>query len=228
MKVSLSVKLSNILILIFLVTIKTHVNLNPSSMKNKLSKKVDIKYQNITILDPDYYTEENYNTFSIRLFETKMGNRKCNPLRCYPPHGMCTEDGNTCKCLKGYLNPMKLDDKSYKDKYCSYKIKIQMTALVLEIVTFIGGDIYLEFYNYAVLKAICVLFLVITFWVQLPCRLCGFKDELDFECPPCYCLKTGTFILCIFGIVTWQISDVIKIFSYDAIDNNSMPLKYFP
>jgi len=177
------------------------------------------------ILNNNYfYNEDNYKTFPIRLFQTKFFEKKCNSKRCYPPYGICSEE-NTCKCLKGYLNHIKID-KSLTDKYCSYKMKNQILALSLELITFVGGNIYLGYVKYSLIKATCIITLLIVFLLELPCRICGFRDELDYKCSLCEFLKTGTFILFLFGIITWQLADMIKIFSDDAIDSNSMPLFY--
>jgi hypothetical protein len=114
-----------------------------------------------------------------------------------------------------------------KTKFCEYKIKSQLIAFLLEAFTFIGGDIYLEFYYYSIFKLIYLFFLFFILIFQIPCKYCGLRDLLNYTCVPCVYVKTGTIVISIFGIITWEIADLIRIMSYRSVDKNNMPLDYF-
>lgn len=179
---------------------------NSTSTKNKES------YQ--------FYSIDYYEAFSPRLFEAITDNQ-CNINRCSPPHGQCFE--HTCKCIKGYTNTYNVE----KDKFCGYKIKSQLIAFMLETFTFIGGDIYLGNNYYAFFKGLYIFIMILLFLFKIPCKHCGMRDLMDYTCAPCLCIKTGTLVICIFGIITWEIADLIRIMSYQATDSNHMPLEYF-
>ena len=172
------------------------------------------RYSNIT----EYYEGDYYDIFPKRLFEIKV--EKC-ANRCVLPFGKCL-DNHTCKCEKGYLNY-----NIHENSYCSYKQKYQIIAFILESLTLIGGDLYLKHYDYAMIKAGVICLIGFIFFFQFPCRLCGLRDLIQYKCLFCDCFKIGTFVISIFGIVVWQIADLIGIISYRAIDGNSMPLIYF-
>jgi hypothetical protein len=167
----------------------------------------------------EVYSSDYTQSFPLRLF--KMSGKRCNINRCFYPYGKC--ERNTCECFKGYLN--RFDKK--EAILCSYKMKSQLIAFLLEAFTLIGGDIYLEFYFYSALKGFTILFICLIFICKIPCKLCGARDMIDYTCMPCTCFKTGTLVICIFGIFTWEIADLIRIMSYKSLDNNNMPLDYF-
>jgi hypothetical protein len=165
--------------------------------------------------DPEYYKP-----FPIRLF--KIEHTKCKANRCYPPFGQCI-NSNTCECLKGYINSF-IKNKSH---FCLYGMKSQLFAFLLETFTLVGGEFYLGFYLYAIIKLTFITIFFLIFFYQIPCSQCGAKELLDRECVPCIWIKTGTIVISIFGIVSWNIADLLKIMSSNATDSNTMPLDYF-
>jgi hypothetical protein len=166
----------------------------------------------------EFFPNEYYKMFSPRLFEAQT---ECKNNRCTMPNGICAI--NTCKCLYGYVNSL---DKN-KTKYCAYKLKSQLWAFLLEAFTLIGGNIYLENYSYALFKGSCIFLICLIFLLEMPCRICGLRDCMDYTCSPCICLKTGTFVVCIFSLFIWEAADLLKIMSYKFLDNNQMPLIYY-
>ena len=64
-------------------------------------------------------------------------------------------------------------------------------------------------------------------YFNIPCKYCGLRDFINYTCMPCICIKTGSLVLCLFGITVWEIADLIRIMSFKALDKNGMPLDYF-
>ncbi len=166
----------------------------------------------------EFYSVDYYNMFSSRIFESVTD---CSKEKCLSPTGMCRND--TCKCYFGYANPFQKDETNL----CSYQLKSQLLAFILEAFTLIGGNIYLENYYYAAVKGSSIFFILLIFIFELPSRICGMRDCLDLSCNPCICFKTGTFVLCIVFLFIWETVDLLKIMSYKTLDKNQMPLIYY-
>lgn len=216
-------KFVNCLLVLYITVLSFIENSKIKTNKANISYKQindTIENQNFTVRNLKFYDSDYYDTFSNRLFEVNF-NKKCNVNRCYYPYGICEE--NKCKCLRGYLN----NQFGSREIFCSYKIKSQLYAFLLETFTLIGGDIYLEFYEYAIIKGVCLLFLIFIFTFNLPCKLCGGRDLIDSSCVPCTCFKTGTMVICVFGLIVWEITDLLRIMSFKATDNNLYPLDNF-
>lgn len=187
---------------------------------NERIEYTDVNHKYNATTYPEFYSPDYYELFPKRFFE--VNGNKCKEERCFFPYGICANN-QTCKCIKGYLN----SNEKNKDKLCSYKQKSQLYAFLLETFTIIGGNIYLEAYYYALVKGICVFIMSSFFIFDIPCKCCGMKDLIDSNCTLCACFKTGSFVICIFGLITWQLADLIRIMSYKSVDDNFMPLDYF-
>lgn len=190
------------------------------SQENKL-KKVKSQYKNDTLLfqknelSADYYSY--YKTSYYEIIQSE-----CTPISCPPITSFCSTN-SLCKCNKGYLtNP-----NSSTQQVCSYKLKSQLITFILEVSTFIGGDIYLGYYSYAAIKAIIVGLQFLIYSLNIPCYICGIRDLINHDCFPCLMIKTGSIVICGFTIITWLITDLINIISNDMTDSSKMPLLYF-
>ena len=201
--------------------------INSYGLKQIIQSKINqtLLVNNDRIVNYEIYPADYYKMFSKRLFELETNNT-CNESTCNLTNGKCFNN-TVCKCMLGYANAYNSTNTNLS--FCSYKLKSQLNAFLLETFTLIGGDLYLEHYSYAVIKGILFMIFLLIILIDVPCKFCGIKvkESLDSQCLPCIFIKTGTFIFSIFGLVIWEISDLIRIMSYNVTDKNSMPLVYF-
>ena len=189
-------------------------------IKNNSSNLQSVRVQNDSSEDklfPNLSRLQEHDLFN-RFYYVKT--IKCKDSRCHEPFGKCYKD-NICKCYKGYANKKLFK----KGLYCSYKQKSQSLAIILEMFFIIGGNIYLGFHLYSIIKLISIIVFMTIFMCELPCMLFGLQSLFKGNfC--CDCFHTGTIIVSIFIISIWQMTDLIQIIKYNATDSYGVPLLF--
>ena len=186
----------------------TNLGIAKLSSTFAVRKDIDAEFQN-----PDDYSE-----FSSRLL---FGLGKCTEIRCSAPFGTCI-NSTKCGCHKGYLN---YSGKEAVTKYCTYEQKKQKTAVLLEIFTVIGGDLYLGCYRYALIKASMIICLTLIFLFSLPCKLLGIREMMNEKV--CFSkVNVGNLTMILTSVLLWQFADLIRIISNKMTDSNNMPLLF--
>ena len=141
--------------------------------------------------------------------------------KCFKDGGKCLSNNTICKCNFGYINhPF---NSTY---FCSYKQKSQLNAFLLEVFTFVGGDMYLGFYIYGLIKLAVMVSIIIGFYLNLPCQLCGIRILMEKDCVPCSCIRTGSVFVSFIIMMVWSMSDISVILNDDAKDVLDVPLIY--
>jgi hypothetical protein len=139
-----------------------------------------------------------------------LGN--CNDIICPPHQGYCRAD--KCECLKGYLTIK--DEK----KYCNYKQKNTITALLLETFGLIGfGHLYAGRFLNAFFKLI-VFYAIICFGFQFVIQLLKENSDSDLA----NYIKIGISISCFGTPIIWHFLDLYYWAFNKYLDGNGMPL----
>lgn len=139
---------------------------------------------------------------------------KCNYLICPSEQGFCKAD--KCFCLEGYLTVQ--NDKT--DKYCNYKQKNIITALLLETFGLIGfGHLYAGRVFYGLLKLFC-FYIIICYGSQFVIQF--MKENTDSDIA--YYIKLGISIICIGTPLVWHFIDLFNWANNNYKDGNGLPL----
>jgi hypothetical protein len=165
-------------------------------------------YLILFILISQIYNQKLDNLFPEIL--VTLGN--CNDIICPPHQGYCRAD--KCECLKGYLTIK--DEK----KYCNYKQKNTITALLLETFGLIGfGHLYAGRFFNAFIKLI-IFYGIICFGFQFVIQLLKENSDSDLA----NYIKIGISLTC-FGIpIIWHFLDLYYWAFNKYLDGNGMPL----
>lgn len=195
-----------------------------------LKKGLNINVNRISSSDSNNIKDRSINTQNKFLFNKKrkfnysdlfqVKTKQCKK-ECFKQFGDCNEN-NICICKSGYIN---LPNANPKYAYlCSYKMKKENIAILLEALTFIGGDLYLGFILYALIKVIFVILLTLFFHYEIPCVILGCEPLLPDICFPVKCIKIGDLMVMLLLIIIWEINDIIIFMGELAVDHRGIPL----
>ena len=150
-------------------------------------------------------------SLTTQYYEQFFSECECNDETCNQKNGKCV-DPNKCVCDIGYSN-YKL--KSYH-KTCSYKLKNQIIAFLLEFFLWFGiGHFYCMRYLMGIIK-LCTVLLIIIFDCTM--KNIKFKSNKARNC-------INIFIYCLYFIlILWQIFDVCMFGMNKYKDGNGVPL----
>lgn len=161
--------------------------------------------------------EINTNHFPLTGSLTFIGvgqDNKCNYLICPSDQGFCKAD--KCVCLEGYLSVQ--NEKT--DKYCNYKQKNIITALLLETFGLIGfGHLYAGRVFNGILKLFC-FYIIICYGSQFVIQF--MKENTDSDIA--YYIKLGISVICIGTPLVWHFIDLYNWANNNYKDGNGLPL----
>ena len=168
-----------------------------------------LKYFIICLLISKIYSQNEIKILKPTILTTG-GN--CNDIICPPQQGYCRAD--KCICLKGFLTIK--DEK----KFCNYKQKNTMTALLLETFGLIGfGHLYAGRFFNAFIKLI-IFYGIICFGFQFVIQLLKENSDSDLA----NYIRIGISLTC-FGIpIIWHFLDLYYWAFNKYLDGNGMPL----
>ena len=141
----------------------------------------------------------------------------CNYLICPEGNGFCRAD--RCVCLPGYVTYNEKEEKN--KKFCNYKQKSVLTALILESIGLIGcghlyaGRIFSGFFK------IIIFYAIICFGTQFVIELLKESSETDFA----FYVKNAISIGCIGTPLIWHFIDLYNFAFNKYLDGNGIPMK---
>lgn len=139
----------------------------------------------------------------------------CNSENCPLTQGFCRED--QCICLDGFMTiPNGVDY-----KYCNYKQKNIIVALLLESFGFIGfGHFYAGRIFYGLVKLIC-FYVIICYGSQFV--IAFMKENSDTE--TAYYIKLAISTSCLGVPVLWHLIDLYKWATNQYLDGNAQRME---
>lgn len=137
----------------------------------------------------------------------------CDENNCQNPYGTCMNN-NTCACNPGYTQDYSTAI-GKNNPICSYEMKKQAYFLLLEMIFWIGGGhFYAGRYLYGGLKAGYIIFIIILDCLtKIPLK----RRTSSFQ----RCWYIFMYFL-YFGMLAWQLFDVIMIGLNNFKDGNNM------
>ena len=148
------------------------------------------------------------------LVSRELDQSNCNYITCPTLQGYCKAD--KCVCFEGYLNFSTDGEK----KYCNYKQKSAITALLLETFGLIGfGHFYAGRVFSGFLKIVC-FYVIICYGTQFVIQFMKENTYSDIA----YYIKIIISVVCIGTPLVWHFIDLYNWASNNYLDGNGMPL----
>ena len=144
----------------------------------------------------------------------------CGEVKCSKLYGECTSDDDTnekkCVCLDSHATYPE-----NSEKQCNYKRKKQLTAFLLEFfVTYGAGHFYTKNYKLAIPKLVVF---VVFYCLFIVLRIISKAREESKVASLIICI---TALVCLVGMLCWQLYDLIQFGRNKHKDGNG--IKLFP
>lgn len=203
----MKVKYSNIVF--FIALLLTQISLiNPSLLKNNnqtlenVNSFLEISTE-ITLKEDQSFTP---------FFNNTIVQGVCSSYNCMEPNGQCIDE-YSCECQPGYsdINKFYTNEKIQR---CSYKLKKQFIAFLLEFFLIIGiGHFYSSRYLYGALKAAAFIFVI----------LFDFCLRAKQKQPRTRVISIVVYVL-YFLLLIWHTFDIVMFGINKFRDGNDLPL----
>ena len=170
------------------------------------------KYMNIVLIL--YIIINSHNAAYIPIYKYIESN--CNLITCPSQQGYCKSD--QCNCYKGYLTFRNNVDSDFK--YCNYKQKHSLTALLLETFGLIGfGHFYSGRILSGIIKLVCFYF-IICYGTQFVIQF--MKETADSDIA--YYIKIIICCICLGTPIVWHFIDLFNWSNNNYLDGNGMKM----